>query len=101
MRRIFPRASADDMQSMRALGVTPEFVREMRRQGISADDPEEAIEGRLFSSQMKGPRGPVGPGPGLAATVSTIGANVALGIAGAVSPPSPSEPPAPPAPPGD
>jgi beta-lactamase regulating signal transducer with metallopeptidase domain len=101
MRRIFPRASADDMQSMRALGVTPEFVREMRRQGISADDPEEAIEGRLFSSQMKGPRGPVGPGPGLAATVSTIGANVALGIAGAVSPPSPSAPPEPPAPPGD
>jgi beta-lactamase regulating signal transducer with metallopeptidase domain len=98
MRRIFPGVSADDVQSMRALGVTPEFVRKMRRQGIPADDPDEAIEGRLFSSQVKGPRGPVGPAPGLAATVSAIGVNVALSVAGAVSPPAPV---APPAPPGD
>jgi beta-lactamase regulating signal transducer with metallopeptidase domain len=61
MRRIFPRANADDVESMRAVGVTPKFVRQMRSEGISAGDPDEAIERRLFSSS-KGPRGPVGPG---------------------------------------
>lgn len=95
MRRVFPKASADDIQSMRALGVTPEFVREMRRQGISADDPDEAIEGRLFSSQMKGPGGAAAPGPALAATVSVIGTSVAHSIAKAVPPPSPPDPLAP------
>jgi hypothetical protein len=35
---------------MRAVGVTPEFVREMRRQGLSAREPDEAVEGRLFAS---------------------------------------------------
>jgi beta-lactamase regulating signal transducer with metallopeptidase domain len=78
MRRIFPTVDADDVQSMRAVGVTPEFVRWMRSEGFSADDPDEAIEGRLFSSP-RGPQGRVGP---------------------ARSATPPAAPPAPPAPPG-
>ena len=90
MRALFPRVSADDVQSMRAVGVTPAFVHEMRRQGLSAGDPEEAIEGRLFSSGMKGPL--PGPIPDPAALASAIIGNVADAVA-AVPPAAPPAPP--------
>ena len=90
MRALFPRVSADDVQSMRAVGVTPAYVHEMRRQGLSAGDPEEAIEGRLFSSGMKGPL--PGPIPDPAALASAIIGNVADAVA-AVPPAAPPAPP--------
>jgi hypothetical protein len=32
---------------MAAVGVTPDYIREMRRQGLPANDPDEAIESRV------------------------------------------------------
>jgi hypothetical protein len=49
MRALFPRATGEEIAEMKAVGVTPAFVREMRKQGLSADEPEEAVEGRMFS----------------------------------------------------
>jgi len=60
-----PRYSAEQMyaerivfhgprfQGMAAVGVTPEYVREMRRQGLPAGDPDQAIESRVLFSKAK------------------------------------------------
>jgi beta-lactamase regulating signal transducer with metallopeptidase domain len=48
MQRLFPQVTSDEIVEMKAAGVSPGFVEEMRRQGLSADDPDEAVEGRLF-----------------------------------------------------
>jgi len=42
MRRLFPRASLDEIASMSAVGATPEFVRAMRRDGLDVRRPEDA-----------------------------------------------------------
>jgi beta-lactamase regulating signal transducer with metallopeptidase domain len=49
MQRLFPGVSADQIVELKAVGVSPAFVEEMRREGLSARDPEEAVEGRLFT----------------------------------------------------
>jgi hypothetical protein len=49
MQRLFPGVTADQIVEMKAVGVSPAFVEEMRRQGLSARDPDEAVEGRLFT----------------------------------------------------
>jgi bla regulator protein blaR1 len=48
MRRLFPNVTPDQIVEMKAVGVTPAFVEEMRREGLSARQPDEAVEGRLF-----------------------------------------------------
>ena len=74
MRSLFPRATGEEIAEMKAVGVTPAFVREMRNQGLSAQDPDEAIEGRLFSH-----------GPGGVARVAIAAAEAGGAIAVSVS----------------
>ena len=62
MRRLFPQVTADEIVEMKAVGVSPAFVEEMRRQGLSTSDPDEAVEGRLFiqgANDRDDARGPV------------------------------------------
>jgi hypothetical protein len=49
MQRLFPGVTSDQIVEMKAVGVSPAFVEEMRKEGLSASDPDEAVEGRLFS----------------------------------------------------
>ena len=74
MRSLFPRATGEEIAEMKAVGVTPAFVREMRNQGLSAQDPDEAIDGRLFSH-----------GPGGVGRVATAAAEAGGAIAVSVS----------------
>jgi bla regulator protein blaR1 len=53
MRRLFPNVTADQIVEMKAVGVTPAFVEEMRREGLSARQPDEAVEGRLFGQMSR------------------------------------------------
>jgi len=92
MRALFPKATAEDIQGMKAVGVTPAFVKEMRRQGLSASDPDEAIEGRMLSANMRG--APVANAVGLA---TAIAGSVSRGMVV----PAPVTPPAPPGRPRD
>ena len=68
MRRLFPDLTAEQAVELKAVGVTPAFVEQMRREGLPASDPDEAVEGRLFSQaatddERRGPPTFVG-GPG-------------------------------------
>lgn len=98
MRELFPGLTADQAVEMRAVGVTPAFVREMRRNGRATKTPDDAVEGRLFSSApAKGSRGSVGP---RAVAVQVRDQARKIGVRDAGTTVSVSEPPAPPAPPG-
>jgi hypothetical protein len=72
MRQLFPRISADDVQGMAAIGVTPEYVREMRRQGLPASDPDQAIESRVLFSPRHAPRASAIAHAGAAAVASAV-----------------------------
>jgi bla regulator protein blaR1 len=89
MRALFPRVTGEEITEMKAVGVTPAFVREMRKQGLSADEPDEVVEGRLFSHEG-------GRAAGIAAVAQT-GAEIGLAVAARVTPPGtfPSPRPAP------
>ena len=77
MRSLFPRATGEEIAEMKAVGVTPAFVREMRNQGLSAQDPDEAIEGRLFS------HGPGGVGR-VAIAAAEAGGAIAVSVSQSV-----------------
>ena len=76
MRALFPRATGEEIAEMKAVGVTPAFVREMRKQGLSADEPEEAVEGRMFSQH--------GGRAGGASAMAQAGAQVGMAVADSV-----------------
>ena len=63
MRRLFPGVSADQIVEMKAVGVTPAFVEQMRKEGLSAREPDEAVEGRLFGQLVSPPEPPAPPAP--------------------------------------
>jgi len=42
MRRLFPGVSLDQIASMSAVGATPEFIRELRREGLEIRRPDDA-----------------------------------------------------------
>jgi beta-lactamase regulating signal transducer with metallopeptidase domain len=77
MRALFPSLDADEVIEMRAMDVTPEFVREMRRQGLSADSPDEAVEGRLFINTSAEDDDNSRQGPS-AVAISRDGRNIAV-----------------------
>ena len=103
MRALFPRVTGEEVTEMKAVGVTPAFVREMRKQGIDANDPEEAVEGRLFSSKGQGIHSHVAAS--MAEAGAAIGAAVAQGVTSSLAVPAPRPAPNPrpsigPGPPG-
>ena len=63
MRRLFPGVSADQIVEMKAVGVTPAFVEQMRKEGLSAREPDESVEGRLFGQLVSPPEPPAPPAP--------------------------------------
>jgi len=77
MRALFPRATGEEIAEMKAVGVTPAFVREMRKQGLSADEPDEAVEGRLFSQH--------GGKAGAVAAMAQAGAETGVAVAAGVT----------------
>jgi bla regulator protein BlaR1 len=77
MRALFPRATGEEIAEMKAVGVTPAFVREMRKQGLSADEPDEAVEGRMFSQQ--------GGKAGAVSAMAQAGAEVGMAVAANVT----------------
>jgi beta-lactamase regulating signal transducer with metallopeptidase domain len=77
MRALFPRATGEEIAEMKAVGVTPAFVREMRQQGLSADEPDEAVEGRMFSQH--------GGKSGAVSTMAQAGAEVGMAVATSVT----------------
>jgi bla regulator protein BlaR1 len=77
MRALFPRATGEEIAEMKAVGVTPAFVREMRKQGLSADEPDEAVEGRMFSQQ--------GAKAGAVSAMAQAGAEVGMAVAANVT----------------
>jgi bla regulator protein BlaR1 len=77
MRSLFPRATGEEVAEMKAVGVTPAFVREMRKQGLSADEPDEAVEGRLLSQKAGNASVP--------SAMAQIGAETGMAVAGNVS----------------
>ena len=92
MRALFPRATGEEITEMKAVGVTPAFVREMRKQGIEAGDPDEAVEGRLFSQGA----GPAGRAASVAAEAGVAIANqVTHSLAAAFAAPVPNPAPGP------
>jgi bla regulator protein BlaR1 len=95
MRALFPRATGEEIAEMKAVGVTPAFVREMRRQGLSADEPDEAVEGRLFSQKAGKSGAAAAMAQAGAETGMTIAESVSRNIAAAFGPaPSPAPRPA-------
>ena len=104
MRALFPRATGEEIAEMKAVGVTPAFVREMRKQGLSADEPDEAVEGRLFSQHGDKAGAVTAMAQGGAEVGMTVAAGVTRSLAGtfpvtrsapgAKSPPSPRPAPA-------
>jgi bla regulator protein BlaR1 len=98
MRALFPRATGEEIAEMKAVGVTPAFVREMRKQGLGADEPEEAVEGRLFSHQGGKAAGVAAAAQAGAEAGMAVAASVTRNLAGAFPGPRPA--PGPKSPPG-
>ena len=92
---------------MAAVGVTPDYIREMRPQGLPANDPDQAIQSRVLFPGAKGAsRVRVAPGLPAAASAAVAGTiarsvSMANGIARSVAASFPPEPPAPPGTPDD
>jgi hypothetical protein len=67
---------------MAAVGVTPEYIREMRLRGVPANDPDQAIQSRVLFSGAKGaPRPPAPPAVPQAAAAS-VARTAAIGREG-------------------
>ncbi len=75
MRRLFPQVTADEIVEMKAVGVSPAFVEEMRRQGVSASDPDEAVQGRIFT-QSANDRGAGDAGGPVAVAIDRNGTRI-------------------------
>jgi beta-lactamase regulating signal transducer with metallopeptidase domain len=81
MRQLFPRLSADQLTGLRATGVSADFVKAMRREGLPANDPDEAIEGRQVGQRLLIKDGKHGPqaiaiAPSGAIAISGPGGNI-------------------------
>jgi hypothetical protein len=60
------------------VGVTPAFVEEMRRQGLSAQNPDDAVEGRAFVQSANGRGDRVAGDVGREGPVAVAGGHVSV-----------------------